>query len=120
MLTTGHPAVLAARVLGSPGAQFSGSLEVTRLDGLYVFGSDASNVGQSFCLSQEGVRDLRIDLGLLPLNAGIYRVEMKATSQGAAVARHSVLFEVRNPRPHRGGRPVLVYPASVSATPLNE
>lgn len=118
-VVTGEPATIFVRVLGAPGVAFTGRLSLTRLDGLRVWES-AEEGAQSFNVLPAGACDLRIDLGSLPLNGAIYRAEFEALVQGAAVARRSVLFEVRNPRPHRGGRPVLVYPTQFSVTPVLE
>jgi lipopolysaccharide transport system ATP-binding protein len=113
-LVTGQPAALAARVAGAAGARFDACLRIERLDGLVVLEDRAS----ALTVGSDGVRELRVDFGALSLNYGLYRALFDLSIGGQALARRSTLFEVFNPRPPRGGRPVLVYPTSVRVTAL--
>lgn len=119
LVQTGEPAMIAVRVRGAAGEAFTSRLSLTRLDGLRVWESMREGA-ESFALPPDGPLDLLIDLGRVPLNGAIYRAEFEVAVQGAAAARRAVLFEVRNPRPHRGGRPVLVYPTRFSVTTVHK
>jgi lipopolysaccharide transport system ATP-binding protein len=108
-LVTGQPAAFCAQVRVPNGQAFGTRLRVQRLDGLAILDAAAGFEAQS----QPGptTRHVRADFGALVLNFGLYRVELQVRDASSTLAaRRSTLFEVVNPRPHRGGRPVLVYP----------
>jgi lipopolysaccharide transport system ATP-binding protein len=115
-LVTREPASFAAHVVATAGLPFTARLRIHRLDGLAVLESTWPVPAQSSSGDESDTRRLRADLGLLPLNYGLYRAEIEVADASGPAARRSVLFEVVNPRPPRGGRPVLVYPATLTAT----
>ncbi|MEJ8835237.1 ABC transporter ATP-binding protein [Ramlibacter sp. AN1133] len=117
VLVTGDPVALAAQVLGAVGTAFKARLRVERLDGLVVLESDAASDGAALRIPAGGRTELRVDFGRLALNYGIYRMLFETLADHGVTARRSILFEVVNPRPHRGGRAVLVYPAALHVTP---
>jgi lipopolysaccharide transport system ATP-binding protein len=116
-LVTGEPASLVADLACAPGATLRASVRVERLDGLVVVDS-RSPAGPALRADAAGRARLRLDFGLLRLNHGFYRALLEVHGPGGLAARRSTLFEVSNPRPHPGGRPVLAYPAALQATPL--
>ena len=113
-LVTGDPATLGAQVAGEAGARFDARLRVERLDGLLVLEEQASGLR----LDAQGRSHLKVDFGPLRLNYGFYRALLETATTQGPTARRSALFEVINPRPHRGGRPILVYPTSMRVTAL--
>jgi hypothetical protein len=115
-LVTGEPAMLAVDISGPAAAAYEARLRIERLDGLLVLEDRA---GGPLRLGANGRSHLKVDFGPLRLNYGIYRALIESSSDGRTTARRSALFEVINPRPPRGGRPVLVYPTALRATPLN-
>lgn len=117
LLVTGQPALLRARIAGAAEATFEARLRIDRLDGLAVL--DRRSPAGVLRVDERGEGEVKVDFGPLPLNFGIYRALLEAAHEGRVVARRSVLFEVINPRPPRGGRPVLVYPTSVRVTELS-
>ncbi|HEX2544600.1 MAG TPA: ABC transporter ATP-binding protein [Ramlibacter sp.] len=113
-LVTGEPAMLAAQVRGEAGSAFDARLRIERLDGLLVLEERACGLR----VGPEGQANFKVDFGALRLNYGFYRALLETSDPAGPTARRSALFEVFNPRPHRGGRPILVYPTSVRVTPL--
>lgn len=115
-LVTGSTASFVAEVQAPVGAVFSARLRLSRMDGLLVLESAPAS---HFVVPAVGTKAVRVDFGRLPLNYGVYKAELDILDNGAPAARRSTLFEVHNPRPPRGGRPVLAYPCAVSATPVS-
>jgi hypothetical protein len=118
-LVTGEPAALEAEVRGIAGAEFDARLRIERLDGLLVLEQRAAPAGTALRVGRQGRAGFRVDFGALRLNQGLYRALLETTLPAGVTARRSTLFEVLNTRPHRGGRPVLVYPSSLHVTPLD-
>lgn len=118
-LITGESAAVEALLLGQPGCRFDARLHLRRLDGLVVREALASSSGAALQMGVDGTARLRLDLGQLPLNYGTFQARMDVLVAGDPMARRSTLFEVVNPRPHKGGRPVLVYPTNFNITPLS-
>jgi len=115
---TGEPCVLSAQVQGISGSSFDVRLHLRRLDGLVVHESLLSGSAPLMESGGSGPTTVRMDLGELPLNYGTFIVRVDVLVDGHIAARRSTLFEVINPRPHKGGRPVLVYPSTFNVTPL--
>ncbi|MBA3771237.1 MAG: ABC transporter ATP-binding protein [Ramlibacter sp.] len=110
-LVTGAPALFWASVRVPPGVAFDAALRLQRLDGLLVLQTQTPFGPKPDATD----RRIRLDLGNLPLNYGLYKAELEIrTASGEQAARRAVLFEVINPRPPRGGRPVLVYPTHLA------
>lgn len=116
-LICGEPAALVASVEGILASDFEARLRIDRLDGLVVLQQDAMPAGPMTISAHKHTR-LRVEFGPLPLNHGIYRALLEITGPSGVLARRSTLFEVFNPRPHAGGRAVLVYPAVLHVQPL--
>lgn len=117
-LITGEPAILRIDAAGEPGRTFDALLHLRRLDGLLVREDAAGSRGCRPVIGADGRIRLRLGLGALPLNWGTYLARIDLLLEGQIVARRSTLFEVVNPRPPKGGRPVLIYPAYFNVTPL--
>jgi lipopolysaccharide transport system ATP-binding protein len=115
MLVTGDPASLGLAVRGAAGARFDAWLRIERLDGLLVLEERATGLR----IGAAGTADVKADFGPLHLNYGLYRGLLQISHGGKPAARRSTLFEVMNPRPPRGGRPVLIYPTTTHVTPLS-
>ena len=118
-LVVGEPASLAAEVVGPPGASFEATLRIERLDGLLVLEQRSSDAGPPLRIPRGGRAVFRVDFGGLRLNFGLYRALLEILGPQGPAARRSTLFEVHNPRPHRGGRPVLVYPTALHVKSLS-
>lgn len=118
-LVTGQHASLAVVLDGPAGSIYEARLRVQRLDGLLVLESSAVGAAQPLSVPPNGRREWRVDFGRLPLNLGLYKAEIEVVTDGRCAARRSVLFEVVNPSPHRGGRPVLTYPCTITSTPVH-
>jgi lipopolysaccharide transport system ATP-binding protein len=116
-LITGEPAQLLARMAGTPGEPVDACLRVERMDGLLVLENRASAAGIRPRMPERGELELMVDFGPLRLNYGVYRAEWTVHVAGREAARRSILFEVVNPRPPLGGRPVLIYPSTLRARP---
>ena len=117
-LITGEPASLSAVVRGPAGHGFDLRMHLRRLDGLVVREALASANGHSMVVADGGATRVHLSLGPLPLNYGTFLARFDILVDGQLVARRSTLFEVINPRPHKGGRPVLVYPSTLNVTPV--
>jgi lipopolysaccharide transport system ATP-binding protein len=117
-LVTGQHAHLAIEVRGRPETALQACLRIERLDGLLVLEDRAR--AASLRTDADGCAAFSVDFGPLRLNHGFYRALLETADERGPTARRSVLFEVVNPRPHRGGRPVLVYPTSVRVTALSK
>lgn len=115
-LFTGEPAQIAFELAGRPETPVRTTLRIDRLDGLLVLEDSCRDA--AFRTDADGVAAAVIDLGPLRLNYGTYRALVESADRNGTTARRSVLFEVINPRPHRGGRPVIVYPAKVRVSSL--
>ncbi len=89
-------------------------LEVRRLDGLVVVESlqegSGRNGGQPFV----GSIGYRIAMRPVVLGAGIYRARIELLDHKEVVATRSIVLEVVADHAPTGGRPVLLYPCSVS------
>lgn len=104
--------VSASVALAAPDARF----RMERLDGLVVADS---------LLSVEGVRagaptgdaGFRIAMRPLVLGAGVYRATLDLLDRSVVVASRSTIVEVAVRQAPTGGKPVLLYPASVHAYP---
>lgn len=107
---TGERVVLEADVHGVPDETFGAKVEIARLDGLHICSSEAPH---TFVVRPDGTACVRADLGQLPLSHGIFATVMAISTHGRPAARRSVLFEVVNPRPHRGGKSILAVPAEL-------
>ena len=111
-LVTGEPAAFWASVQAPPGAAFEACMRLQRLDGLIVLETrsrfDAQSAGAE--------RRLRVDFGRLPLNYGLYKAELEIRTGGERAARGAGVPGCPPPPRPRGGRPVLVYPASLTVT----
>jgi len=93
-------------------------LSIVRLDGLVVVDSVQ---GASIREEEHGLMGrlgYRIAMRPLVLGAGLYRAAVELLDGSAVVAMRSTMLEVVARRPPTGGRPVLLYPCSVSATPI--
>lgn len=112
---TGDPAKLEFRIQAPAVSAFSASLKLDRLDGLFVRGWHQGLL----TTGPLGQATVRLDFGDLVLNQGIYIARLEVQADGKPAARRTAVFEVVNPRPPRGGRPVLVYPAHFNVTPAN-
>jgi lipopolysaccharide transport system ATP-binding protein len=93
-------------------------LSIVRLDGLVVVDSV-----QGVPIREEehglmGSFGYRIAMRPLVLGAGLYRATVELLDGCDGVAMRSTMLEVVARRPPTGGRPVLLYPCSVSATPV--
>lgn len=93
-------------------------LRIVRLDGLVVVDSV-----QGVPIREEehglmGCLGYRITMRPLVLGAGLYRAAVELLDGWDVVAMRSTMLEVVTRRPPTGGRPVLLYPCSVSATPI--
>lgn len=113
---TGDIVNLRVNVCGPAGRSFDARLHLRRLDGVVVRESLASSCGHFPVLSAEGRADLVMNFGEMPLNYGIYLARLDTLVDGSVAARRSTLFEVVNPRPHAGGRPILIYPTTLNVT----
>lgn len=109
---TREPTVLQLDVSGPQGTAFGTELEIQRLDGLKVC-VDGSRSTSAFRFADTGTARIAADLGELPLNQGIYSALVTILTRDGVMVRRSMLFEVVNARPHRGGLPVLVTPTEV-------
>jgi lipopolysaccharide transport system ATP-binding protein len=116
VLVTGEPASLAADVACPAGEPIEARLRVERLDGLVVL--ESRGAAAALRAGADGHARLRVDFGPLRLNYGFYRALLEVSGAGGVAARRATLFEVVNPRPHAGGRPVLVYPTTLRARAL--
>ncbi|WBY00715.1 ABC transporter ATP-binding protein [Ramlibacter tataouinensis] len=112
-LQTGEPAAVAVRLTAPAGLPVHVRLRVERLDALDVLDS-----GMDLEPGAAGQRELRVDLGYLPLNAGVFKLRIDLECDGRPAATRSTVFEVLNPNPLKGGRPILVVPARCDITPL--
>jgi len=65
-----------------------------------------------------GCLGYRIAMRPLVLGAGLYRATIELLDGRDVVAMRSTMLEVVARRSPTGGRPVLLYPCSVSATPI--
>jgi lipopolysaccharide transport system ATP-binding protein len=117
-LVTGEAAALSADIRGHPGCSFDARLHVRRLDGLVVRESLASESALRLRVGGDGATRVTIGFGQLPLNYGTFLARVDVLVGGNIAARRSTLFEVVNPRPHKGGRPVLVVPSHFNITRL--
>jgi len=117
-LVTGEKAEISVVGHGPTGSGLDARLHLRRLDGLVVLESLASASIGPLSVGANGEFGLRVGLGELPLNYGTYLARIDILVDGQVAARRSTLFEVINPRPHKGGRPVLVYPSSFNITGL--
>lgn len=115
---TGSPAHLLLEVLGPSDTALQATLRIERLDGLLVLEDRAAGV--SLRTDADGCATAVVDFGPLRLNYGIYRALLETADRNGPTARRAALFEVVNPRPHRGGRPVLVYPTTVRVSALGK
>ncbi|MEO8542838.1 MAG: ABC transporter ATP-binding protein [Burkholderiaceae bacterium] len=115
-LVTGESAALTMVVHGPAGCSFDAKLLLRRLDGLVVRESLASDSAASLCVSENGSVRVTMDFGELPLNYGTFLARIDVLVGPEIAARRSTLFEVINPRPHKGGRPVLVTPSRFNVT----
>ncbi len=119
-LITAEPSRLRATLSGPPRGVFDAVLKIKRLDGLLVMTSRARDGGTMLGFGQEGSCTLTVDLGEVVLNQGSYRVEFELHDGEVATARRSLLFQVLNPRPHKGAHPVLIYPFAMTVHPLQQ
>ncbi|TFY99673.1 polysaccharide ABC transporter ATP-binding protein [Ramlibacter rhizophilus] len=115
-VVTGDSCAFSARVRAPAGEGFQAVLGLHRLDGLAVLETTCRFDGQSAAMCASGERRLHLDFGRLPLNYGLYKAQLEIRTDAGPAARRAVLFEVVNPRPPRGGRPVLVYPSTLTVT----
>jgi lipopolysaccharide transport system ATP-binding protein len=106
---TAEPLAIQAEIAGPPESWFGATLDIDRLDGVRVCSSEASG----FHTGSEGTAVVRADLGLLPLSQGMFSAIVGLHVSDRRVARRSILFEVTNARPHRGGRPILTLPTDL-------
>lgn len=111
-LVTGDYADFWAKVQVPVGVDFDALLRLERLDGIPVM-----ETSSRFGSSEHDIRAFKVDLGKLVLNFGVYRAELEVrATDGRRAARRSLVFEVVNPRPPAGGRPILVYPTTLAVT----
>lgn len=88
---------------------------ITRLDGLSVVQFENTLTAP---LKGNGIA-LKFEMNPLVLGPGVYRLEFSVWHQGLKQASRSVIFEVFTQSPPSGGRPLLLYPARVSARPVS-
>jgi len=88
-------------------------VRIMRLDGLLVFNEIFSITASRLCDQSIG---LEIEMTPLVLGAAIYRLDVSLESAANIFAEHSSIFEVFTHTPPTGGKPMLLYPVSASAT----
>ena len=89
---------------------------ITRLDGLLVF--DESLMAGAYVLA-DGSIGVELEMRPLVLGAAVYRLDVSLDSPIGVGAQHSGIFEVFIFDPPTGGKPMLFYPVTVSATPFD-
>jgi lipopolysaccharide transport system ATP-binding protein len=93
-------------------------LRIVRLDGLVVVDSVQGAPIRKEEQGLMGCLGYRIAMRPLVLGAGLYRATVELLDGRDVVAMRSTMLEVVARRSPTGGRPVLLYPCSVSATPI--
>jgi homopolymeric O-antigen transport system ATP-binding protein len=93
-------------------------LRIVRLDGLVVVDSVQGAPIRKEEQGLMGCLGYRIAMRPLVLGAGLYRATIELLDGRDVVAMRSTMLEVVARRSPTGGRPVLLYPCSVSATPI--
>lgn len=111
VLETGEHAFVHLDIAAPAGTACEASIEFFRLDRLSVSISQSP----SFTANAEGRITLSLDLGSLALNYGVYSARVMLRSGADIVARRAICFEVVNPAPHKGGRPILTLPLTLSS-----
>ena len=115
VLQTGEPTELALDLTATPHASCRASLEFFRLDAVRVCISDSGPLA----VDADGKVQLRLSMGALPLNHGLYAVRVIVYEGDMPKARNTLCIEVMNPYPPKGGRPLLVTPVHIHAEPLS-
>jgi len=118
-LVTGESAALEATITGLAGTAFEAMLTLCRLDGLVVRQTRYHAQMPLEASTNRAKSRLLADFGPLPLNYGLYRALLEISDETGIAARRSIHFEVINPNPPRGGRPVLIYPTMLNVTKIN-
>ena len=114
VLQAGEPTFVHAEIAGTPGMEYHAHLEFYRLDRLNVL----SQRSPDFTMPATGRATLHLDIGALPLNYGVYSARVMLHAADTEMARRALCFEVVNPAPHSGGRPILVTPLSLTSEPI--
>ncbi len=115
ILQTGEPVCLHLDVTAPPGEICQAELELFRLDQVSVCISDSGNALPELAADASGRLELIADLGILPLNFGIYAARAVIRHKGSVAARRTIFMEVVNPVPHKGGRALIVTPVHISS-----
>jgi lipopolysaccharide transport system ATP-binding protein len=109
-LQTGEPTQLRLCIAAPPGAACVVALEFFRLDQISICVSHSSESLPGLVSDATGYVIVTADLGALPLNFGIYAARVVVTHDGVLAARRTLFMEVYNPKPHKGGRAILITP----------
>ena len=91
-------------------------VRITRLDDLLMF--DELFLADVYLLRDQSI-GLEIEMTPLVLGVAIYRLYVSLESWGEVCAESSSMFEVFLLNPPVGGKPMLLYPVSVSASLIN-
>jgi lipopolysaccharide transport system ATP-binding protein len=103
---------VVAAELGDEGSYASIQVQIKRLDGLLVF-SEAFPARQY--IRQNGLLGFELAMTPLVLGAGIYKLEVAVIHNSVVKAESASIFEARASSVPTGGKPMLLYPITVSA-----
>lgn len=118
-LQTGEPTLLRIRITAPPGIRCALELEFFRLDQISICVSHSQETLPELVSDAAGNVRVTADLGALPLNFGIYAARVVVSHDGAVAARRTLFMEVYNPKPHSGGRALLITPLHTSVEKVN-
>jgi lipopolysaccharide transport system ATP-binding protein len=119
LLECGRDAVIRA-VVKRACANTQLSVRIERLDGLVVI--DETRLLDALLGSGAEDTSLAIELAMRPLvlGPGIYRMRAQLLADGKAAADRHTVFEVFSRHPPTGGRPALIYPASIAVSRVSD
>jgi lipopolysaccharide transport system ATP-binding protein len=96
------------------------ALKITRFDGLTVCESSFREKIDSIALNATKSIDCEALLEPLFLGTGIYEIRVELRDGNELLAHRTTIFEIQIDAAQIGGKPALIYPCSLEATPLSQ